>query len=74
VERLGVELERARTEQSFCVPKSDIVAAGYDLSINQYREILHEAAVYRDPRDILKNLAAIEDDIRQGLIDLEAML
>ncbi|MEU0107596.1 N-6 DNA methylase [Streptomyces sp. NPDC006251] len=30
------ERNRARTEQSFCVPKSDIVAQGYDLSLNRY--------------------------------------
>ncbi|MER7455065.1 N-6 DNA methylase [Nocardia beijingensis] len=35
-ERSGSELNRARTEQSFCVPKSDIVAQGYDLSLNRY--------------------------------------
>jgi type I restriction enzyme M protein len=73
-QRTGVEQERARTDQSFCVPKADIVAAGYDLSINRYKEIVSEAAEHRDPRDILKDLAIIEDDIRQSLADLEAML
>ena len=72
--RAGAELERARTEQSFCVPKADIVAASYDLSINRYKEIVHEDAEHRDPREILKDLAALEDGIRQGLADLEAML
>ena len=73
-ERHGSELERARTEQSFCVPKADIVANGYDLSINRYKELVHEEVEHRDPRDILKELTAIEDEIRQGLADLETML
>ncbi|HUR18702.1 MAG TPA: class I SAM-dependent DNA methyltransferase [Acidimicrobiales bacterium] len=73
-ERAGTERGRARTDQSFCVPKADIVAAGYDLSINRYKEVVHEAVDHRDPREILKDLAAMEDDIRQGLADLEAML
>jgi type I restriction enzyme M protein len=73
-ERNGSELERVRTEQSFCVPKADIVANGYDLSINRYKELVHEEVEHRDPREILKELAAIEDDIRQGLADLESML
>jgi type I restriction enzyme M protein len=73
-ERTGSERDRARTEQSFCVPKADIVAAGYDLSINRYKEIVHEAVDHRDPREIIKDLAALEDEIRQGLADLEAML
>jgi type I restriction enzyme M protein len=34
---LGAEGDRSRTEQSFLVPKADIVAQGYDLSINRYR-------------------------------------
>jgi type I restriction enzyme M protein len=73
-ERAGTERDRARTEQSFCVSKADIVDAGYDLSINRYKEIVHDEVEHRDPREILKELAAIEDDIRQGLADLEAML
>ena len=32
---------RARTEQSFCVPKAEIVAEGYDLSISRYRDIVY---------------------------------
>lgn len=35
-DRSGSEHNRARTEQSFCIPKSDIVAQGYDLSLNRY--------------------------------------
>ena len=57
------------------MPKADIVAAGYDLSINQYKEIIHEAAEHRDPRDILKDLVARSSkEIHRGLSDLEAML
>jgi len=72
--RYSAEGSRARTDQSFCVPKADIVAQGYDLSLNRYREVVHEEAEYRDPMDILKDLAALEDEIRQGIADLEAML
>jgi hypothetical protein len=36
--------------------------------------MVHEAAEHPHPRDILKDLAAIEDDIRQGLADLQGML
>jgi type I restriction enzyme M protein len=73
-ERTRNELERARTDQSFCVPKADIVAAGYDLNINRYKELVHEEVDHRSPRDILKDLSALEDEIHQGLADLEAML
>lgn len=42
-DRDGAERDRARTEQSFTVPKEEIAAQGYDLSINRYKEIVHEA-------------------------------
>jgi type I restriction enzyme M protein len=32
------ELTRPRTAQSFCVPKADLAARGYDLSLNRYKE------------------------------------
>jgi type I restriction enzyme M protein len=73
-ERNSSELERERTEQSFCVPKAEITANDYDLSINRYKELLHDDVEHRDPRDILKDLAAFEDEIRQGIADLESML
>ena len=53
-ERAGSERERPRTAQSFCVPKADIAAHGYDLSLNRYKEVVHEEtrapAAQGDPR------------------------
>jgi len=73
-ERNRTELKRARTDQSFCVPKADIVANGYDLSINRYKELVHDDVEHRDPREILNDLAALEDEIRQGITDMESKL
>ena len=42
------ELERPRTEQSFCIPKADIAANGYDLSINRYKEIVQSISRLRN--------------------------
>jgi type I restriction enzyme M protein len=42
--RNGAERKRPRTAQSFCVPKAEIVAASYDLSISRYKEVAHKAA------------------------------
>jgi type I restriction enzyme M protein len=74
LEREGSERDRVRTEQSFCVPKADIAANDYDLSINRYKELVHDDVEHRDPREILRELHALEDEIRQGLTDLEQML
>jgi type I restriction enzyme M protein len=72
--RHGNERERLRTAQSFCVPKSEIAAAGYDLSLYRYMEVVHEAADHRPPNEIIAELRALEAEIAEGLTELEAML
>ncbi|MFI6226987.1 N-6 DNA methylase [Micromonospora echinospora] len=72
-QRDGDELQRARTEQSFCVPKADIVEKSYNLSLNQYKEIVHEKVEYRAPLAILMDLERLESDIGQGISNLKAM-
>ena len=73
-EREGSELERPRTAQSFCVPREDIAEAGYDLSLNRYKEIEPDKIEYETPENILKDLRAIEGDITKGMKELEGML
>lgn len=68
------EATRARTEQSFLVPKADIVANGYDLSLNRYKQIEHTDADTRDPLEIIAELEELEVEIQQGLAELKAML
>nr|WP_210338184.1 class I SAM-dependent DNA methyltransferase [Devosia sp. MC532] len=73
-QRAGSERERVRTEQSFAVPKADIAAADYDLSINRYKEVVHEAVEHRAPKEIIAELKMLEAEIALGLDELEAML
>jgi type I restriction enzyme M protein len=73
-ERTGEERKRARTEQSFCVPKAEIAAADYDLSLNRYKEVVHEAAEHRPPKKIIAELKSLEREIAEGLSELEAIL
>ncbi len=70
----AAELDRARTDQSFCVPKADIVANDYDLCINRYKEIVHEEIEYAAPSEILDELTQLEEEIQKGIDDLKAML
>ncbi|MFO0700225.1 MAG: class I SAM-dependent DNA methyltransferase [Nitrospira sp.] len=74
VQRDGSERERPRTAQSFCVPKADIAAQGYDLSLNRYKEVIHEAVEHRPPKEILTELAKLEEEIQRGMTELEGML
>ena len=72
--RKDSERERERTAQSFCVPKAEIAAEGYDLSLNRYKELIHEEVEHRPPLEILAELRAIEQEILQGIEELEGML
>jgi type I restriction enzyme M protein len=74
VERAGAERMRSRTAQSFCVPKADIAAAGYDLSPNRYKEIEHEEVAHENPAAILADLRRIEAEIAEGMTRLEEMV
>ncbi|MDD2765816.1 MAG: class I SAM-dependent DNA methyltransferase [Opitutaceae bacterium] len=73
-ERGGKEKKRPRTAQSFVVPKADIAASGWDLSLNRYKEIVRDAVTHRSPREILIELVKLEDEIREGMEKLEEML
>ncbi|OZC67379.1 DNA methyltransferase [Rhodococcus sp. 15-725-2-2b] len=70
----GSELNRARAEKSFCVPKADITAQGYDLSLNRYKEIVHAEVEHRAPLEIIADIEALEASIAEGLAELKAML
>ena len=73
-ERHGSEKDRARTEQSFCVPKAEIVEQGYDLSLNRYKEIEYEEVEHRDPADIIADIKQLNAEIDRELAELEEML
>ena len=70
----AAEGDRARTDQSFLVPKAEIADNDYDLSINRYKEVEYEAVEYDPPKVILKRLAKLEEEIAKGREELEGML
>jgi type I restriction enzyme M protein len=73
-QRDGKERKRPRTAQSFCVPKADLVAQGYDLSLNRYKEVVHDEVTHRTPGEILAGLAELEKEIQHGMKELGGML
>ena len=68
------ERERKRTEQSFLVPKQEIVDNGYDLSINKYKQVEYKPVEYPPTSEILSELNALEQEISKGLKELEGMI
>jgi type I restriction enzyme M protein len=50
---LGKEVDRKRTDKSFLVPVAEIHSNNYDLSINRYKEVVHEQREYQKPDVII---------------------
>jgi type I restriction enzyme M protein len=72
--RRDAEDSRARTDQGFLVPKSEIAENDYDLSINRYKEVEYEAVEYDPPKVILARLAELEKEIVTSRQDLEGLI
>ena len=70
----AAESKRARTDQSFLVPKAEIAGNDYDLSINRYKEVEYEAVEYDPPKVIMARLAELETEIGKGRAELEGLL
>ena len=71
---LDKEKERKRTEKSFFVNKEEIVANGYDLSINKYKEIEYIPVEYPPTEEILAEIDSIEKEIAEELGKLNKLL
>jgi type I restriction enzyme M protein len=69
------KLEQPRTCQNFMVPKSEIAAYGYDLSLNRYKEVAPDEVIeHCSPSEILTDLRRLDEEIRVGIQELEEML
>lgn len=57
------EDDRERTDQSFCVPKQEIVDNGYDLSINKYKKVEYVAVKYPPTSEIIADIEELQRKI-----------
>jgi len=71
---LADEGNRERTEQSFFVPKDEIVGNSYDLSINKYKKSVYIEETYPHPTEIIADIKALDSEISKGLQELEALI
>lgn len=71
---LDKEADRKRTDESFFVPKEEIVGNDYDLSINKYKKVEYVAVEYPPTSEILANIKEIEIQINQELQELGKLL
>ena len=68
------EKKRERTDQSFFVPKQEIVDNDYDLSINKYKKTEYVAVEYPPTSEILDELESLNGQITKELKELRALL
>jgi type I restriction enzyme M protein len=63
-----------RKEKFFFVPKGEVVAENYDLSMSKYKEDVFEEVVYEQPAAILARLKGMEREIDLELSELVGIL
>lgn len=56
------------------VDVQDIVANGYDLSINRYKEVVHQEQEYESPAITMQRIEDLETEIQSGLQALKMLL
>ena len=71
LERVG---ERLRTQPSFLVPKQEIIANDWDLSINRYKEMVYEEVAYEKPETLINEIKALDTKRAEALLNLETMM
>ena len=71
---LDAEADRQRTEQSFLVPRQEIVDNGYDLSINKYKKTEYKPVAYPPTSEIMAQIRELEQEISAAMDELEEML
>ena len=71
---LDGEKDRARTEHSFFVPKSEIVENDYDLSINKYKKTEYVPVEYPPTSEIMAELDGLYKELGVVLAELGGLL
>ncbi len=67
------EENRTRKEPSFFVPKDEIIANGYDLTVNKYKEVERVRVVYEKPEVILDKIKSLQTEIDQAIANYEKL-
>lgn len=70
---LEAETERTRQDQSFFVPKAEIVENSYDLSINKYKEVERIKVEYEKPEVILSRIETLQEEISKSIASYKAL-
>lgn len=67
------ETDRTRKDQSFFVPRDEIVANGYDLTVNKYKEVERVRVEYEKPEVVLARIKSLQTEIDQAIAHYEKL-
>lgn len=71
---LEAETERKRTDQSFLVPKDEIVSNGYDLSINKYKQTEYKPVEYPPTHETVEKIDELWNEMHKEIVALKQVL
>ena len=71
---LEAEANRTPQEQSFLIPKSEIVENDYDLSINKYKKVDRVVVEYEKPETVLARIKTLQTEIDKAITKYETLL
>jgi type I restriction enzyme M protein len=66
--------EGDRGAHFFAIPKAEIIANEYDLSLSKYKQEVYVEITYRNPKAIFETLENIETSISKGLKELKELI
>ncbi|MCC8145885.1 MAG: type I restriction-modification system subunit M [Bacteroidales bacterium] len=68
------EVNRTRKDKSFFVSKKEIVANGYDLTVNKYKEVERVQVEYEKPEVVLKRIKGLQKEIEKAIANYEKLV
>lgn len=71
---LEAEADRTRQDQSFFVPKAEIVENDYDLSINKYKQVERVKVEFEHPEVILGRIKTLQEEIDKAISNFESLI
>lgn len=71
---VGKEKSRKRTDKSFLVSVAEIHANKYDLSINRYKEVVHDDKAYLKPAKIIAAIEELDSERKKLMNQLKTLL
>ncbi len=71
---LEAEADRSRNDQSFFVPKAELVENGYDLSLNKYKKVERVVVKFDKPEVILGRIKGLQSEIDKAITEYESLI